>query len=249
MDFKDLFSNHAQDYAKYRPGYPPELFMYLSSLCEQHKSAWDCGTGSGQAAVGLAEFFEQVIATDPSEKQLSSAQAHARVEYRTAPAEKSGLENQSVDLITVAQAFHWFKHEEFYSEVRRVLRPRAPLVVWSYAICNITPEVDLLVDQLYSKTLDTYWEPERRSVEKEYRDTSIPFHELTTPRFEMKEQWSLEHLMGYLGTWSALRSYIKKNGTNPLEKIYEPMKRAWGDAPTRAVYWPLSVRVFRILHG
>lgn len=249
MNFKDLFSGHAEDYAKFRPHYPKELFEYLSSISLRHDRVWDCGTGNGQAAVELAAFFREVIATDPSEKQLSSAQPHSGVIYRQASAEVSDLESASVDLVTVAQAFHWFKHAEFYEELKRVARPDAHLAIWSYNLCKVTPEVEKLMLHLYDDVLgDQYWEPERKHVEKDYRSIPNPFDELPARAFEMKADWSLDHLVGYMGTWSALQKYVRQNGSNPLEALYEPFKTAWGNAETREIRWPLSVRVFRLLH-
>ena len=228
MNFKDLFSGHAEDYAKFRPHYPKELFEYLSSISLRHDRVWDCGTGNGQAAVELAAFFREVIATDPSEKQLSSAQPHSGVIYRQASAEVSDLESASVDLVTVAQAFHWFKHAEFYEELKRVARPDAHLAIWSYNLCKVTPEVEKLMLHLYDDVLgDQYWEPERKHVEKDYRSIPNPFDELPARAFEMKADWSLDHLVGYMGTWSALQKYVRQNGSNPLEALYEPFKTAW----------------------
>src|SRR5438874_11214721 len=105
--FKDHFSQQAADYAKFRPRYPKELFRYLAQVAPGIELAWDCATGNGQAAVELAELFQRVIATDASEKQITNAEPHARVEYRVAPAENSGIESNTIDLVTVAQALHW----------------------------------------------------------------------------------------------------------------------------------------------
>ena len=61
--FKDHFSGHATDYARYRPDYPAALYEFLAKTARRHEVAWDCGTGSGQAALGLAPYFDRVIAT------------------------------------------------------------------------------------------------------------------------------------------------------------------------------------------
>ena len=123
MTFKDHFSKQAADYAKFRPQYPPELFEYLGGIAPQRKLAWDCATGNGQAAIALASVFERVIATDASEAQIANAEAHAHVEYRVAPAENSGIESDTIDLVMVAQALHWFDLDRFYAEVMRLLKP------------------------------------------------------------------------------------------------------------------------------
>jgi SAM-dependent methyltransferase len=243
--YKDLFSGQSTDYAKFRPRYPDALFRYLASLVDQRDTVWDCGTGNGQAALKLTEHFAKVIATDPSEKQLASAEKNPRIEYRIAPAEASGLPDRSVDLITAAQAFHWFKQDEFFTEARRVLKPHGALAIWCYELAKITPEIDAVVHRLYKGILGPYWEKERQLVEEGYKHVHIPGHEITPPKFEMNAVWSLEHLIGYLSTWSALQTYLKKNGDNPLEKIYPDLKSAWGGEITLPVSWDLGLRVGR----
>ena len=122
MTFHDHFSVQSSDYTKFRPHYPRALFEYLAALPAARRRAWDCGTGNGQAACDLAEFVDEVVATDPSQNQISHATPHAKVKYQVAPAEHCPLADQSVDLVTVAQALHWFDLERFYAEVRRVGR-------------------------------------------------------------------------------------------------------------------------------
>src|SRR3954464_14207364 len=89
--FKDHFSSRAADYAAYRPTYPPELVDYLASVCPTSNLALDCGCGTGQLAVLLADRFKRVIATDASAQQIENAEPRERVTYRVAPAERSGL--------------------------------------------------------------------------------------------------------------------------------------------------------------
>ena len=176
--FKDLFSAHSNDYAKFRPTYPATLFDYLATLTPPSSTVWDCGTGSGQAAIELASRFQKVFATDPSEKQLTNAMLHPNIKYSVATAENSKLDSHSIDLITVAQAFHWFNHEQFFNEVRRVSKPGATLAIWSYALAMITPEIDVAVMDLYQGLLESYWEPERKLVATGYATIPVPFPEL-----------------------------------------------------------------------
>ncbi len=245
--FKDLFSTQSSDYAKYRPTYPKELFKYLSELSTFKDIAWDCGTGNGQAAIVLTEYFKEVIATDPSQKQLDQAALHERIRYSVAGAENfSNAKDQSIDLVTVAQAFHWFNHGAFSSVLKQYVKPGGHLAVWSYAISDITPEINQAVSKLYSEQLDGYWEKERSHVEDGYKNISMPFKEVETPSFHLSANWSLGHLIGYLSTWSALQTYIKKNGNNPLEDEYENIKKAWGNQEIRTITWPLNLRVWKI---
>ena len=244
--FKDLFSGHAADYARFRPSYPPELFAWLADISAARDLAVDLGTGNGQAAVSLAEHFARVIGIEPSAEQLANARAHPRTEYRVGTAEATGLTDYAADLLLAAQAFHWFRHEPFFTEVRRVLRPGGVLALVSYALSRITPEVDAVVDELYV-SLDRYWEPERRLVEDGYAGVEVPFTELAVPAFEMRSSWSADDLIGYLGTWSALQKCIAAEGRNPLDADRARLVTAWGGAETRRdAVWPLAVRAFRV---
>ena len=183
MTFKDRFSAHASDYARFRPHYPRALFAYLADIASERECAWDCATGNGQAAVALGEFFHHVIATDASENQVANGQPHDRVTYRVASAEQSGLPKASVDLVTVAQALHWFDREAFFAEAQRVLKPHGVLAVWCYNLFRIAPEIDRLVETFYRETVGPYWDFERRLVETGYRTIEFPFAELSTARF------------------------------------------------------------------
>lgn len=127
--FQDLFSGVASLYTRFRPRYPSALFEYLASVTPKKDVVWDCATGTGQAAVELAQHFEQVIATDASAEQIANAEQHPRVQYRVSTAEMSGLDSGSIDLITVAQALHWFDLPAFYAEAQRVLKPDGLLAV------------------------------------------------------------------------------------------------------------------------
>jgi SAM-dependent methyltransferase len=245
--YKDLFSTQAGDYARFRPHYPSALFKQLGKLCAAHELAWDCGTGNGQAAVALAPYFKKVIGTDPSEKQLESAVPHEKVEYRRAGAEVSGIEAGSVDLITVAQAFHWFRQEEFFAECSRVAKPGCLLAVWCYELTVISPEVDRVVKVLYEDVLGSYWDPARKRVEEGYRNEVFPFPEITGPKVSMGAEWTLPDLIGYLGTWSSFQKYYKEKGFDPRVPLMPNFIKAWGNQNVpKNVSWPLSLRLFRV---
>ncbi len=246
---KDLFSQHAADYAKYRPNYPAGLFEHLASLVPLRGRAWDCATGNGQAAVGLAAHFEEVVATDASVQQLAQAAPHPRVSYRVALAENSGLESGSVDLVTVAQALHWFDLPQFYREARRVARgPGAMLAVWCYALAEIEHGVDAVVRRYYDEVVGEYWEPERRLVELGYQTIAWTFAAVPTPQFEMQVEWNLARLTCYLNTWSATQAAAHAMARNPLDAIAHDLARAWGDpGQPRRVRWPLFLRLAKLV--
>jgi SAM-dependent methyltransferase len=242
--FKDHFSAHADAYARYRPDYPPALFAWLAEIAPSRGRAWDCATGSGQAAVALAEHFAEVIASDASETQVRSAFPHPRVSYRVAPAERSGIEDASVDAITVAQAVHWFDIPAFYREAERVLKPGGVLAVWAYAVFASTPEIDRVVDHLYREIVGPYWPPDRGMIERGYEDVHLPFDPVDPPSFAMEKDWTLDDAIGYLGTWSATRGYLAARGHDPVALVRDELAAAWGGG-TQRVWWPLFLKVAR----
>ena len=241
--FKDHFSKQAAGYATFRPRYPQKLFDYLGTIAPSRQLAWDCGTGNGQAAVGLASVFDRVIATDASEKQIANAQSHKIVEYRVAPAENSGIESETLDLVMVAQALHWFDLDRFYAEARRVLKSDGVLAASAYNLLHVEPAIDEVVNRYYYDVVGPCWPPERKLVEQ-FADLPFPFHKFDAPKFEMTAQWNLDHLLGYLRTWSSTQRFIDAKRSDPLEQIMDELRSAWGNAnQTRHVLWPLTLRV------
>jgi len=245
-DFKDHFSGFSSDYRSYRPRYPDTLFSWLASICKQRDRAWDCATGTGQAAIGLVTYFSEIIATDASDTQIASAEKHDSVKYSRAAAEASGIEPGSVDLITVAQAIHWFDLPAFQAEVERVLRPGGVVAVWLYDVLQISPAVDEVVNHLYGPILNRFWPPERRIIETGYRDIDFPYEKIESPGFAMSSSWSLADLVGYLNTWSAVKRYIQERKTNPVEIVFDDLAAAWGESGRKyEINWPMTVLAWR----
>ncbi len=245
-NFRDLFSTQAAEYARHRPTYPEGLFTYLAGLPARHDLAWDCATGNGQAAGGLAPHFKKVWATDPSEKQLANAEPRPNVSYHLGRCDESGLKDKSADLITVAQAFHWFDHAKFYDEVRRVAADGAALAVWCYTRCLIDEKIDSVVEEYYAGTLGPYWGPERALVDVAYATIDVPFEPLPSPEFSMHRDWKREDFIGYLSTWSALQTYRQKKNEDPLEPLNQRLAKLWPDGKVLRVNWPLYARLFRV---
>lgn len=247
MTFRDLFSRQSETYAATRPTYPDELFEFLATLVPARRLAWDCGTGNGQAARGLSRWFEKVIATDASRAQIGNAVAVPNVAYRVANAESSGLPPKSVDLVTVAQALHWFDIDRFYAEVRRVTVPGGILAVWSYGSPSAGADVEETLRRFEHEVVGRYWESGRRLVDEGYRTIPFPFPEFTVPRFELRREWTLSQLGGYLRSWSAVAKFVAERGEDPVAPLLEQIGKHW-DSPesTRVVTWPLAVRAGRI---
>lgn len=245
QNFKDHFSDKSDAYSIYRPEYPDELFAYLSSCSLTHDRAWDCGTGSGQSAIALSDYYKEVIATDASENQIKNARQKAGVVYKTEPAEQTSLDDASIDLVTVAQAIHWFKLDAFANEVTRVLKPGGIVAVWTYGLHQISPGIDKVIHYLYGSMLDPYWPAERRYVEEGYRNIHLPMKQLEAPAFNMAASWNLAQLTGYLRTWSAVKRYETATGSNPVDKIYDELHLQWGNADNcHLISWPLTLKLW-----
>lgn len=251
MGFKDHFSRHAAAYAQARPTYPATLFRWLAGVCRHHGLAWDAGCGNGQASLALAHHFERVHASDPSAGQIAAAPADPRIHWRVEAAEHCSLRNRSVDLVIAAQAYHWFDHDRFCAEARRVLRPGAVIALWSYGLTRVDPAVDRVVHALYEDTLGPYWPPERRHVEDGYRHLPFPFEPIgEAPHFEMRLDWDLGQFLAYLRTWSASQRYLKDTGNDAVAAFADRFAAAWGDpAAVREARWPLSLRAGRSTAG
>jgi SAM-dependent methyltransferase len=246
MTFKDHFSGHAGIYREARPTYPPALFEWLAAQAPARDLAWDAGCGNGQASVALAAHFARVFATDPSAAQIANAEARPNLDYRVEPAEHCSLASASVDLVTVAQALHWFDLARFHAEVRRVLKPGGVFAAWAYADCRIDTAVDAVKDRLYVDLTGPYWPAERVHVDSGYRTLAFPFPWIATPAFEMHATWTLAQFLAYLRSWSATQRYLKANGINPVALVESDLLDAWGDpASLRLVRWDFHLRCGR----
>jgi SAM-dependent methyltransferase len=245
-EFKDHFSALARDYALYRPRYPASLFASLAGVASGHERAWDCATGNGQAAAGLAPWFREVVATDASTAQIAAAEGPGNVRFAVAPAEASGLPDAAVDLLLVAQAAHWFDLPAFYAEAGRVLRPGGVLALLTYSGVRINAGLDPLLREFHEVTVGPYWPPERAHVEKDYRELPFPWPEIPFPAQAMSAEWTLDQLLGYLGTWSSTRACREQTGVDPLPALRARLLPRWGD-PGRSltVRWPLPIRIGR----
>ena len=241
---KDNFSTNSEEYSKFRPRYPEALFRFLETKILNKENAWDCGTGNGQVAAELSEFFTRVEATDISAQQLESAIQKPNIFYSKQPAEKTKFPENSFDLITVAQAIHWFDFEKFYIEVRRVFKPKGFIAVMGYSLFNSSSKTDEVIYYLYEKLLGKYWDKERRYLEEAYQSIPFPFNEIETPNFSQEYQWNFEQLIGYLKTWSAVKHFEKAENYNPVDKISPQLKEAFGEIGK--VFFPILFRFGQI---
>ena len=242
---KDNFSTRSKDYAQFRPHYPPELFTHMLTLVSEKDSAWDCGTGNGQVAVVLADHFREVQATDISRQQLDEAPQRSNIQYSIQPAEKTAFADAQFDLITVAQAIHWFRFHEFYTEAKRTMKPGALIAVIGYGLLRTDSPLQEAIDHLYTNIVGPYWDAERRYIDEAYKTIPFPFEEIAMPSFQMDYEWSAEQLTGYIRTWSAVKHYIKQKGEDPVSAFEQSLPALWGDRSARSFSFPLLLRVGR----
>ena len=150
------------------------------------------------------------------------------------------LKSASLDLITVAQALHWFADPAFFAEVRRCLRPDGLFCAWCYGLMQINPAVDALIEELHGELLKGYWPAGRASVDAGYRDIQTDFAQIRVPAFAIQLHWSFAQVLGYLRTWSAVRLWQREHGRDPLQIFSSRLSAAWGDTQQQhLVCWPL----------
>jgi len=246
----DHFENVARYYGEFRPHYPARLFELIACECSELFHAWDCATGSGQAAVSLAKIFDAVTATDASTAQLSARQIHPNVTYRLAPAHSSGLPNASIDAITVAQALHWLPLEDFFHECERVLKPGGILAAWCYGTLRTNSAfLNSILQHYYQTVVGPYWPPERALVDDSYRSIKLPFEELTISKLALQplfliQDWDQHQLIGYLRSWSASGYFFNATGQDPIMTIRPELDAAWGQPSQKhKISWPITLRM------
>ncbi len=229
---KDLFSSHASQYAAFRPTYPEELYDFVFSQVKNFDAAWDAGTGNGQVARDLSKKFKSVFATDISQKQIENATRSENICYSLAGETTSFPEN-SLDLICVAQAIHWFDRDKFYEEVKRVAKLNTTLAIWGYGLLKIS---------YYVNTVGPYWDKERKLIDEEYKTILFPFDEIKSPAFSFSFQWTLDELKGYLTTWSAVQKFMKEKNFNPVDALIEKI-RPFLKSEIIEINFPLFMRI------
>ena len=245
---KDLFSKQSDLYARYRPTYPKELYEYIFSFVKEKNTAWDCATGNGQAAVVLAEYFKKVIATDISAAQIEKATLKNNIEYLVCPAESTPFRENTFDLVTIAQAYHWIKWTDFKKEVTRVCKPGAIIAAWMYYDHTTGDgKIDKAVKDFYNNVTRPYWDYERKYVEDKYSAVEFDYEVLPAKGFETTLKWQREDLVGYISSWSAIQKFIKENGHPPIPIIEEKIKKLWLEGELKKVTFPIYLKLGRVL--
>jgi len=245
---KDLFSDQSETYALYRPVYPPILFDYIVSFVPDKNLAWDCATGNGQSALPLSGYFKKIFASDISQKQLAQASQKNNVEYILCSAEKTPFANNSFDLITVSQAYHWLNFKKFYAEALRVGKANCVVAVWMYDLLS-SKEEDLnhLIHHLYKNITGTYWDAERKHVDNHYADIPFDFEPLPTKDFSIETYFSPAQLLGYFSSWSATQNFIKANNYSPIDEIKTDLYKLWPQNESKLFCFPIVLKLGRII--
>lgn len=246
MEKKDYFSRQSKEYAAFRPTYPEALYQFIFKHLQKKECAWDCATGNGQVAFYLASHFDSVYATDVSRPQLDHALPANNIFYSVAAAEQTNLPDNRFDLITVAQALHWFSLPEFYSEVRRTGRSGGLIAVWGYGLLSVDAGIDELFMDFYERKTGPYWDDARKHVENHYNNLSFPFPEISCPEFSITAQWTPRQFEGYLTSWSATQKYILRHGSNPVDNLMKSIQPLWKDGTVKQVTFPLFMKLGRI---
>ena len=242
---KDYFSgqDHAKLYAAFRPVYPENLYRFIFAHLNGRSAAWDCATGSGQVAEYLSHHFSQVQATDISQQQIANAYQAPNITYAVAPAEKTPFPDHHFDLITVAQALHWFDTDAFYTEAKRVLKTDGLLAVWGYALCKVSDPIDAIFLDFYQHTVGPYWDSARRLVEEQYRSVPFPFKKIEAPAFYIRTIWTLDQYTGYLSTWSATQKFIQQNSFDPVPALIPKLAKYWPKTEQKEVRFPIFLKL------
>ncbi|MCP9200311.1 class I SAM-dependent methyltransferase [Gramella sp. GC03-9] len=238
---KDNFSENSEDYLKFRPTYPEEVFQFIISKLKHTERAWDVGTGNGQVSRSLSKYFESIEATDISSHQLKHAFRSPGIQYSVQPAEKTNFKDDSFDLIISAQAVHWFRFDEFFAEANRCLKPGGLIVIMGYGLVRSDDRINRIIDHFYTEIIGKYWDEERKYLDNSYQSIPFPFTELQTPGFTKEYEWSIEHFLGYLRTWSSVKHYRNIHHSDPVKRIEKELRAEFGDR--HKITFPIFLRM------
>lgn len=207
MEAASTFAVASQAYARHRPNYPDALFEWIVEHCASRGAAWDCATGNGQAAFALASLFGRVEATDISAQQLAHAFEAGNINYSVQPAERTDFPDGGFDLVTVAQALHWFDFGQFWPEVRRVTKPGGLFCAWGYGGFEADERLSLTFLDPLLELLEPFWARQNQILWRGYlaEEIGFPFRTLAPPNLRLVAEHHADELVAYVQTWSAYK--------------------------------------------
>jgi ubiquinone/menaquinone biosynthesis C-methylase UbiE len=224
---------HAKIYSQARPSYPIELVEKIIEFMKEKNVdsfdlAVDVGCGNGQATHLFSPYFKNTFGYDVSENQIKEAKKTSmddKISFYVSPSEKLPLKNDSVSLVTVAAAIHWFNLDKFYAECNRILRPNGVLAIFAYFLPTVTntSKPDLLSKKIedFLKVLRPYFAKEIEIIEQRYKTVKPPFNEIQRDiLFKNELKWKIEHLIKFLETLSGYQSFNIKNPGNNFIKSF-----------------------------
>ncbi|KAL0490338.1 SAM-dependent methyltransferase [Acrasis kona] len=256
--FSNLYAENEQchSYALNRPAYSKALFKEVLSFHNevadnQNLTAVDVACGSGQATIGLVDDFDKVIGIDPSLHQLSNARSHHKIEYINALAESTPLQDDSADVVTVAQALHWFEFEDFFKETKRILKPNGTLAVWCYNLGEFeNKDAQNALVELYSVGLCGYWSTRRTYIDDCYTNVQFPFADKRDLVVQHPLTITIRNYIDFLATWASVQNHNRQNPDETLlEDFEDTLKEIFNadDVETFQVKmkWPMHLHLMR----
>ncbi len=246
---KEIFNG--KYYSMYRPVYPETLIEYITELCVTKDKAWDCCTGTGIVANMLSARFNKIIATDISSSQIAHAILKNNIEYKVENIYDANIPKNSVDLIAVAQAFHWLDQLKFYNKVREVMKPCGTLAIWCHSpypdeIADVTKKYLSLVIESLPKDEMTVYMKNLAYIESGYAKIDMPFEIRNYKLFEMIQQWDMYRYVGYLESISASNIYKEKYGHSAVVNIIDDLRKIWGNESKKmTLNWKIHLHTFR----
>lgn len=222
---------HTKLYSKYRPSYPQTLIERIIFYLKQkhngpYNLAVDVGCGTGQATKLFSPYFTHINAYDVSENQIKQArlvQTEANISFNVSSSESLPLADESVDLITVATAAHWFDLEKFYTECKRVLKINGVLAIFTNLIPRIINKNESLEQTLtqlinnYNHILQPYASDRMKYVMNRYKDINPTLEDVERDdSLYIDYMWTIDELIQYLRTYSCFQNYCEINSNNGL---------------------------------
>jgi len=224
---RTLFQSQGNDYSKFRPDYPSEIFETIITFAKDNNPnaefevAVDMACGAGEATKHLVPYYKIIYGIDVSSSMLENAPKHPNINYSIGAVEATKLPNESIDLVLVAQALHWFDFEKFFIELDRILKPGGTFAVIGYPLNRFSNNTlaNEVIQKFFYQTLEGCWSERRRILDQEYADVPFIYKEtLRKHRFFNTKSMSIENYVRYIGTWSAVQTYyLKQQNTNNKE--------------------------------